>query len=119
MDHTRLLKKAIDSIGKDEKAMAFEHLRRSCLIWVMTLATALLIFGTGLISAQEGEPPDFPENAASPSPEPDEQEPVKGYPIRNRRIGGPTDVEWDLDNSFPKSGSVLELLLRCKKTPEQ
>ena len=43
----------------------------------------------------------------------------QGYPVRKRRIGGPTDVEWDLDNSFPKRDSALELILRCSENQHQ
>lgn len=36
---------------------------------------------------------------------------MTGYPVDDRRIAWPTAVETDLDNSFPKSGSVLEKIL--------
>lgn len=39
----------------------------------------------------------------------------KGYPSKGRRIGTPTDVEWDLDHSFPKPDSLLELILRSRQ----
>jgi len=96
-----------------EKAMAFKHLRRCCLILVATIACAVLLTGTDVILAQEYESPKLSDGFEQQSPSPDEQEPIKGYPVRKRRIGGPTDVEWDLDNSFPKQGSVVELILRC------
>ena len=96
-----------------EKAMAFKHLRRSYLILVATIACAVLLIGTGVILAQEDDPPKPSDGFEQHSPSPDEQAPIRGYPVRKRRIGGPTDVEWDLDNSFPKRGSVLELILRC------
>ncbi len=60
-----------------------------------------------------------PESTTQKSWNPEEQNSVKGYPVRKRRIGGPTDVEWDLDNSFPKSGSLLELMLRSEEFDSQ
>ncbi|MBT8369903.1 MAG: hypothetical protein KJO34_03005 [Deltaproteobacteria bacterium] len=39
-----------------------------------------------------------------------------GLIARKRYFEGPTDVEWDLDNSFAKSGSLLELILGCDET---
>ena len=36
---------------------------------------------------------------------------LKEYPVNSQRIAWPTAVETDLDNSFPKSGSVLEKIL--------
>jgi hypothetical protein len=96
-----------------EKAMAFKHLRRCCLILVATIAYAVLLTGTDVIPAQEDDQPKPSDGLEQQSPSPDEQGCIKGYPVRKRRIGGPTDVEWDLDNSFPKRGSVVELILRC------
>ena len=96
-----------------EKAMAFKHLRRSDLILVATVACAVLLTGTGVIPAQEDDPPKPSDGFEQHSPSSDEQAPIKGYPVKKRRIGGPTDVEWDLDNSFSKRGSVVELILQC------
>ena len=93
--------------------MAFKHLRRSCLILVATIVCAVLLPGTDVILAQEDDRPKPSDGLEQQSPSPDEQAPIRGYPVRKRRIGGPTDVEWDLDNSFPKRGSVVELILRC------
>ena len=102
-----------------EKAMAFKHLRRSYLILVATIACAVLLTGTDVILAQEDDRPKLSDGFEQQSTSPDEQEPIKGYPVRKRRIGGPTDVEWDLDNSFPKRGSVLELILLCMESQDQ
>jgi len=73
----------------------------------------VLLLGNDVVTAQEDDPPKPSENSEQQFPDPNEQEAGQGYPVRKRRIGGPTDVEWDLDNSFPKRGSVLELMLRC------
>jgi hypothetical protein len=102
-----------------EKAMAFKNLRRSYLILVATIACSGLLNGTGVIQAQEDDPPKPSDGFEQHSPSPDEQAPIRGYPVRKRRIGGPTDVEWDLDNSFPQRGSVLELILSCPETKGQ
>jgi hypothetical protein len=77
------------------------------------IACSALLLDPDVVTAQEEDPPKPSENSEQQSPGPDEQEAGQGYPVRKRRIGGPTDVEWDLDNSFPKRGSVLELMLRC------
>ena len=102
-----------------EKAMAFKHLRRSYLILAATIACAVLLTGTDVIPAQEDDRPKSSDELEQQSSSPDEQEPINGYPVRKRRIGGPTDVEWDLDNSFPKRGSVLELILQCMESQDQ
>jgi hypothetical protein len=72
-----------------------------------------LLLGPDVVTAQEANPPKPSENSEQLSPSLDKQEDRQGYPVRKRQIGGPTDVEWDLDNSFPKRGSVLELILQC------
>ena len=68
---------------------------------------------------REVQPIQSPESTTQKSWNPEEHDSIKGYPPRKRRIGGPTDVEWDLDNSFPKSGSLLELMLRSKEAEPQ
>ena len=88
-------------------------MRRHCKISFAIIAFAMLLLCNSMIAAQEEDRPKPPNSFEQQSPGPDEQEPVKGYPERKRRIGGPTDVEWDLDDSFPKRGSLLELILRC------
>ena len=77
------------------------------------IASTVLLLGPDVVTAQEEDPPIPSENSEQQFPGPEEQASGQGYPVRKRRIGGPTDVEWDLDNSFPKRGSVLELMLRC------
>ena len=77
------------------------------------IACVVLLLGPDVVRAQEDDPPKPSENSEQQSPSIKDQETIQGYPVRKRRIGGPTDVEWDLDNSFPKQGSVLELMLRC------
>jgi len=83
-------------------------------LFLMTIiACAVLLTGNDVILARADDQARPPESAEPQSVCPDEPETIKGYPVRKRRIGGPTDVEWDLDNSFPKRGSVLELILQC------
>ena len=77
------------------------------------IACVVLLLGPDVVRAQEDDPPKPSENSEQQSLSIKDQETIQGYPVRKRRIGGPTDVEWDLDNSFPKQGSVLELMLRC------
>ena len=89
------------------------------MILMAIIAIALLWFGNNLITAQEDDQPTPSASSTQQSQNPDEQEVIKGYPVRQRRIGGPTDVEWDLDNSFPKRGSVLELILQCDDSQQQ
>jgi hypothetical protein len=86
---------------------------------VATIVCAVLLPGNDVILAQEYDRPKPSDGLEQQSPSPDEQEPIKGYPVRKRRIGGPTDVEWDLDNSFPKRGSVLELIMQCMESQDQ
>ena len=93
--------------------------RQRCLILVAAIACAMLLFANDAILAQEVDQPKPSEVTDQQSPDPDGQEPIKGYPETTRRIGTPSDVEWDLDNSFPKSGSVLELILQCREKDDQ
>ena len=102
-----------------EKAMAFKHLRRGCLILVATIACAVLLTGTDVIPAQKDGRPKSSDDLKQQSPSPDEQKPIEGYPVRMRRIGTPMDVEYDLDNSFPKSDSLLELILGCDENQKR
>ena len=99
-----------------KKVMNFKLMGRRCFALVAIIAFAVLLSGNDVILAREDEEPKRPESAEKQPPSSDEQEAIKGYPVRKRRIGGPTDVEWDLDNSFPKQGSVLELILRRQET---
>ncbi len=67
-------------------------------ILLVLIACALLLPGGGVSAADEVKP----EN----------QEDEEGYPEQEgRRIGGPTDVEADLDNSFPQKDSVFGAIL--------
>jgi len=77
------------------------------------IACVVLLLGPDVVWAQEDDLPKPSEKSEQQSPSIKDQETIQGYPVRKRRIGGPTDVEWDLDDSFPKQGSVLELILRC------
>ncbi len=94
-------------------------MRRWYLSLAGVIACTVLLLGPDVVTAQEANPPKPSENSEQQSPSPDEQEAGQGYPVRKRQIGGPTDVEWDLDNSFPKRGSVLELILQCPDSQEQ
>jgi hypothetical protein len=94
-------------------------MRRWYLSLAGVIACTVLLLGPDVVTAQEDNPLKPSENSEQQSPSPDEQEAGQGYPVRKRQIGGPTDVEWDLDNSFPKRGSVLELILRCPDSQEQ
>ena len=82
-------------------------------IIALVIAGALLLLGSSGIAAQQEEQPKRSGSDVQSSEVPDKQEVIRGYPPKSRRIGTPTDVEWDLDDSFPKSGSVLEWFLRC------
>ena len=90
-----------------------KHMLRRHPIVVLIMACAFLFLGNDTTLAQEDEPAKPSNGFEQQSPNLDEEEPIKGYPVRKRRIGGPTDAEWDLDNSFPKRGSVLELITQC------
>ena len=96
-----------------------DPMRRNYLILMAIITCTVLLFGINIIAAQEGDQPAPSATSTQQSPSPDDPEPIKGYPARERRIGGPTDVEWDLDNSFPKRGSMLELILQCDDNQPQ
>ena len=84
---------------------------------------AVCIVGISIsASAQEDTHPKPPEYGRQPSPVLEVQdiskeinEGHKGYPSKGRRIGTPTDIEWDLGNSFPKKDSLLELILHTRQ----
>ena len=84
------------------------------LISVTLIVCAALLTVNNVIANQEDDQPKTSYAGERPCEDSDDQDPIKGYPIRQRRIGTPTDVENDLDNSFPKRGSLLELMLRSK-----
>jgi hypothetical protein len=96
--------------------MSIDAMIRSNWILVTIVACAVLLFGNNIIAAQEEGHSSPSDSSTQQSQIPDEQEAIKGYPVRKRRIGGPTDGEWDLDNSFPKQGSLMEMILRCPET---
>ena len=93
--------------------MAFKSLGRNCLIVAAVIAWAVSPCANDVIMAQENDQLQPLESNDLKSPGLDEQEPIEGYPVSMRRIGTPMDVEYDLDNSFPQSGSLLELILGC------
>ena len=93
--------------------MALKIFRRNCLIFAAFIAWAVLPCANDVILAQENDLPHPAESTDLQPPALEKQEPIEGYPVRMRRIGTPVDVEYDLDNSFPKSGSLIELILGC------
>ena len=99
--------------------LPFKSLKQNVLIFAAFIAWAVLPCANDVILAQEN---DLPQPAESTEQQPqvsDQQEPIEGYPVRMRRVGTPMDVEYDLDNSFPKSDSLLELILGCDKSQQQ
>ena len=94
-------------------------MRRRYLILAVVITCAVLLLGNDATWAREDNPPKSLDGFEQQSPNPDEQEPIEGYPVKKRYVGGPTDVEWDLDNSFPKRGSLLELILRCQESQDR
>lgn len=101
------------------KAKSFKRLRRRYFILVAIIACVVLLPGNDVILARDDDKPRLPKSAEQQPGSPEEQEAIKGYPARKRYIGGPTDVEWNLDDSFPKRGSVLELVLGCPENQDQ
>ena len=91
----------------------------SFLVMVAIAAWAVLMLGNSLALGQEETPAKPAQGTEQASACTDEQEPIKGYPVKKRYIGGPTDVEWNLDNSFPKRGSLLELILGCPENQDK
>ena len=93
-----------------------------CLTLVAFLTCAILLPSKTMMAAEEDTHLKPPEYGGEPSPvlgmqdiSEEIDESYKGYPSKGRRIGTPTDVEWDLDHSFPKQGSLLELILRSRQ----
>ena len=105
--------------NKKKKGSKIKHMNGCSLILAAIITCALLFCSNDRVMSQEKDQPKSPETSVKQSPDPQRQESIKGYPVRERRIGGPNDVEWDLDNSFPKSDSVLELILRCNESEQQ
>ena len=92
---------------------ASRFVTRRCLILVAIATSFAVLYLNDQILAQENNQSYASEKTEQQPSSPDDQEPIRGYPVRERRIGTPTDIEWDLDNSFPESDSLLELILRC------
>ena len=93
-------------------------MRHNYRIWITLVTFAILLLGPGIVSAHEEGRSTSSNRSGQQLQEPAEPATSRGYPVRKRRIGGPTDVEWDLDSSFPKRGSLLELILRCLESQE-
>jgi len=96
-------------------------MRRPQDILVTFIAFFMLLFGNNLIAAQEEGQSNSQQSAAQPAVDVDVEEPsegfaegTKGYGDEGRRIGTPTDVERDLDFSFPKRDYVLPRILPQK-----
>ena len=96
-------------------------MKRPHKIIAAIVACAVLLFGNDAIAAQEDDPPKPSEGSEQPSPVLDVQkspddiaEGDEGYHPEGRRVGTPTDVERDLDFSFPKRDYVLLRLLPQK-----
>jgi len=84
----------------------------------MIIAWVVLMLGSNMVAAQEDDQPKAPESTVEPSPildgpeSPDDiSEGSAGYHPEGRRVGTPTDVERDLDFSFPKRDHVFKGLL--------
>lgn len=98
------------------------RLKSPSLILAAFLTCTIFLPSAATMAAREDTPLKSPESDGQPSPVlevPDISEEIdesyKGYPSKERRIGTPTDVEWDLDHSFPKPDSLLELILRSRQ----
>lgn len=98
------------------------HLKSPYLILTTFMIYAIFLPSKAIMAAQKDTHLKSPEYGGQPSPvlemeeiseEIDEGD--KGYPSKARRIGTPIDVEWDLDHSFPKEDSLLELMLRSRQ----
>ncbi|MGD8887020.1 MAG: hypothetical protein PVF53_01305 [Desulfobacterales bacterium] len=94
-------------------------MKRQGKILAAIIAGCILLLGSQMIAAQEDDQPKPLESVEQPSldvEEPSEGnfEGTKGYGDEGRRIGTPTDVERDLDFSFPKRDYVLPRILPRK-----
>ena len=116
---TYLINKPMSRTDNKKIAIPFESLRRNCLIFAAFIAWTVLPCANDVILAQENDQPQPAESTGQQPQVSDQQEPIKGYPVRMRRVGTPMDVEYDLDNSFPKSDSLLELILGCDESQQQ
>ena len=100
-------------LGNKKLAIPFKSLKRNCLIIAVIIVGAALPHANDVILAQENDLPRPGESTDQQPQASDQQQPIEGYPVRMRRIGTPMDVEYNLDNSFPMSDSLLELVLGC------
>jgi hypothetical protein len=85
------------------------------------IAFSMVLFSNDALAAREDEtqkalesaeqPPEVPEVQESPD---DISEGGEGYHPEGRRVGTPTDVERDLDFSFPKRDYVLPRVIPTK-----
>ena len=98
------------------KEMDIRPMNRMCQKLALTIVCAMLLFGSHAALAQEDVQDSPSQSSRQQILKSDEPATVSGYPVRARRVGTPMDVEWNLDNSFPKSGSVLEMIFSCQKT---
>ena len=103
-----------DETFEHKKNMNINHIKRNPLISAAIITCALLLFGNNVLADQKEDIPKPPERSEKQYRGSQKHETIKGYPVRDRQMGGPTDVQWDLDNSFPKRDSVWELMLRCR-----
>ena len=91
------------------------------LLFIPVVACAVLLLTAAAVVAQENAQPKPPESKEQSSPVLDVQKSPddisvgrEGYNPEGRRIGTPTDVERDLDFSFPKRDYVLPRILPKK-----
>ena len=91
----------------------FIHILAAIITWATLICPEDAILALEKYQVQSADTIDVQSTEASA------KETIKGYPAGKRRIGTPMDVEWNLDNSFPKSGSLLELILDCSDDSPQ
>ena len=97
---------------KCKKATEIDPVQRIYLHVAVIFAGATLLLNANILKAQKDIIPEPDKVSYATSQIPDKPHDLYGYPERKRRVGGPTDVEWNLDDSFPKKGSVWELVLK-------
>jgi hypothetical protein len=98
-----------------------KHMWRPPDILIAIIAFTMLLFGNNALAAQEDDQPKASESAEPPSEvievqeSPDDvSEGREGYHPEGRRVGTPTDVDRDLDYSFPKRDYVLPRIIPQK-----
>jgi hypothetical protein len=96
-------------------------MKRQFTILAIIIAFAVLLSGNDVIAAQEDDKSKPSESTQQPSPILDVQkspddiaEGREGYHPEGRRVGTPTDVERDLDFSFPKRDYLLPRIIPQK-----